>query len=296
VLKIANSVCGIVVTFFPEQGALENLTQLRSQVEGLIVVDNASSVDGINSLRAASQALEFELVENGENLGIAAAMNIGVRRAKALGYRFVALFDQDSTVTPSFIDAMVRSYQSNPNRERVAILGATYEHRVTGASPKPGLLAKDGGPIEVMTSGSFMPIEIFDRCGYFQEDLIIDRVDYEYCFRVRDCGYRVMICPGAKLIHSAGAPAEVGLLGKTLMVFSNHSAARWYYISRNSVLLVRKYGARYPRWATGTILYILVKAPLKIVLVRGDKWKKIGNVIRGISDGILGRTGKRVPL
>ena len=291
-----NRVCAVVITFHPQPDTLMNLATLRPQVEGLVVVDNGSGAEAIASLRAASQALIFTLIENGQNLGIATGLNIGVQWAKSHGYDFVGLFDQDSTVTDGFMEKMVSMYQAHSRRDSIALIGAGYKHRVTGECPAPRFLARDGGPIEVMTSGTFMPTRIFDACGYFEDDLFIDLVDYEYCFRVRRAGYIALCCHEALLLHAAGSPARVKLLGKTILTFSNHGAGRWYYITRNSFLLLGIYGKQFPQWAIATVFQLFIKAPMKILLVKGNRLKKICNMILGAMDGLRGRTGYRVKL
>ena len=71
-----NQVCAVIVTFRPRAEDLGNLARVRPQVEDLVVVDNGSPGEELLLLRAASRELNFALIENGQNLGIAAALNI----------------------------------------------------------------------------------------------------------------------------------------------------------------------------------------------------------------------------
>jgi rhamnosyltransferase len=291
-----HSVCAIVVTYHPHPDMVGNMAIILSQTEAMVVVDNGSTDSELEILRDASRVLGFELIENGQNLGIAAGLNLGVHWAKSRGFPFVALFDQDSTVTDGFIGKMVSMYENHPRRTRVGLIGAGYRHKVTGECPPPRLLAKDGGPVEIMTSGSFLPTGIFDDCGYFQEDLFIDSVDYEYCFRLREAGFIALHCPEALLLHAAGSPVQVELFGRTIITFSNHSAGRWYYITRNSCFLLSRYGRQFPRWAMATIVLLFIKAPIKVLLVKEERWKKIRNMVLGAIDAGRGRMGYRVKL
>ncbi len=75
--------CAVIVTFHPPPAVLENLAKVRFQVEGLVVVDNGSSSLSLAPFRAAMCEMKFTLIENGANLGIAAALNIGVRWARS---------------------------------------------------------------------------------------------------------------------------------------------------------------------------------------------------------------------
>jgi rhamnosyltransferase len=163
-----SAVCAVIVTFHPQAAALENLARVRAQLQGLVVVDNGSPAELLAPLRAATDQLKFALIENGANLGIAAALNIGVRWAEAQGFRQVLLFDQDSTVTPGFVHAMNSTYSDHPRRHEIAIVMPQYKDRARGEMFKSAYLAADGAPLEVMTSGSFIPVSTFRHCGIFR--------------------------------------------------------------------------------------------------------------------------------
>ncbi len=119
---IANGVCAVIVTFRPSPVVAANIARIRCQVQGLVVVDNASPSEALAPILAASRELDCELIRNGANLGIAAALNIGVKWAKSQGHSFVALFDQDSGITEGFMTSMLQEYESNPLRETIAIV------------------------------------------------------------------------------------------------------------------------------------------------------------------------------
>src|SRR5579859_1400 len=147
------SVCAVVVTYRPDDEVLDNLGAIRPQVEGLVVVDNGSSEEKRNRLRRAAREIKFTLIENGENLGIAAGLNIGVKWAQSQCYPWVALFDQDSTAPPAFIDTMLRAYESSPRRDRMGLLVPRYIDSRRGI-PISAIYAKDGSLEVAMTSGS----------------------------------------------------------------------------------------------------------------------------------------------
>jgi rhamnosyltransferase len=75
----------IVVTFHPRPEYSENLAKILAQVDLLIVVDNGSNEQELTQIRLASREPGFKLIENGDNLGIAAALNLGVREAQKEG-------------------------------------------------------------------------------------------------------------------------------------------------------------------------------------------------------------------
>lgn len=288
------SICAVVVTYHPDDGVLHNLAAIRPQVQGLVVVDNGSSEEKRNRLRLAAREVEFTLIENGDNLGIAAALNIGAKWAESEGYNWVALFDQDSTAPPTFVDTMCHAYNTNRRGDRVALLVPRYIDSRLGI-PLPAIYAEDGSLQVAMTSGSLMPIAIFSQEGWFEESLFIGGVDYEYCLRLRSKGYSVEECTEAVLLHAPADFTECRLNGSRLFRTSNYSAERRYYRDRNNIWMMRKYCTRYPAFFLST-LFSSLKDCLKILLAENDKRRKVFHMVLGVRDGLLGKMGKTVQL
>jgi rhamnosyltransferase len=285
--------CAVVITFCPQAAVLDNLAKVRSQVEGLVVVDNGSLAELLTSLQTAARELDFTLIENEVNLGIAAALNAGVRWARSQGFQYVTLFDQDSTVTEGFCAAMVAQYESHPRRDKVAIVTPSQVERSTGRA-RAHRFAKDGGPLIAITSGSLMPVDIFDRCGWFQEDLIIDCVDHEYCLRARSQGYTLAECRNAVLLVAVGSTTSHQAFGLTISA-RHYSARRRYYITRNRLVMIQRFWKQQPAWCCRT-LQDIVQDTIKVAFVEEGRWGKMGNTARGIYDAFCGRMGKVVEL
>lgn len=288
-----SSTCAVIITFRPHAAVLDNLAKVRPQVGGLVVVDNGSSQELLTPIHTAAREAGFALIENGVNLGIAAALNAGVRWAKAHGFQYVALFDQDSTVNEGFIKAMLAKYESHPQRDKVAIVTPSQVERNTGRIRVHGC-AKDGGPLVAITSGSLMPVEIFDRCGLFEEDFIIDCVDHEYCLRARSLGYTLAQCRQAVLLVAVGSTTCHQAFGLRINA-THHSARRRYYITRNRLVMVQRFWKQQPGWCYRTIRDV-VQDTIKLVLVEKERWSKLRNTARGVHDAFCGRLGKVIEL
>lgn len=285
-----NSVCAVIVTYHPSADMVENMTNILSQVQGMVVVDNGSSADELILLRASSQNTGFHLIENGENRGIAEALNQGVRWAKDKDYPWVILFDQDSKITDGFISQMFATWEAHPNRERVASVHPKYIDPFTGIEPSVAR-ASDGGPIISLTSGALMPTWILDEIGTFASEFFIDLVDIEYCLRIRAASYLIADSRQAILLHTAGHPRKRSFLGFSFQP-TYHSATRHYYISRNRIAVYRKYFLKFPRW-TLYLLYLEIRELAKSILAEQDRGLKFRNFLLGTWDGLVGHMGKR---
>ena len=292
----SHNTCAVVVTYHPEPTVFEHLTAFRSQADGLVVVDNGSKLEEIESLRRESERTGFRLIENGENRGIAAALNTGIRWAIERSYEWVVLFDQDSTIPEGYLDALFASVESETDPEMIAIVAPQYRDPLQDGLYRSRCSAQDGTPLEIMTTGSMLPTWIFERCGWFEEALFIDQVDHEFCFRVRELGYRPLVCENVTIDHLPGSPRGLKLLGIKWISLNDYSPERRYYQTRNGLIIARRYKDTYPLWSRKTRYEILLKNPLKILLAETRQWEKLVNVVRGVVDAYVGRMGKRVDL
>ena len=286
----AQSVCAVMVTYHPTPDMLHNIGRVMAQVQGMVIVDNGSSADEIDMLRKVRQVLDFQLIENGDNLGIAEGLNQGVRWAQSRNYPWVILFDQDSSIDDGFVAQMFEAWRSHPERKRVASIHPRYMDPKTGSVPVVRR-ARDGGPVISMTSGALMPVWIFNKLGWFVSEYFIDWVDIEYCFRIRAAGYLIADSPGAILLHAAGHSQAKRFFGFGFRP-THHSAMRHYYISRNRIAVLRKYLAIFPRWILLS-MYDSLRETVKCLIAEQDRFIKLRRFVLGTWDGLTGRMGKR---
>jgi len=136
-----------------------------------------------------------------------------------------------------------------------------------------------------------MPAWIFEKAGWFASDFFIDWVDIEYCLRIRAAGYLVADTTDAVLLHTAGHPRRITFLGFSFQP-SYHSAVRRYYISRNRVVVFRRYWRVFPRWIV-LLMNEAFRETVKCFLAEEDRPRKFLNFLLGTWDGLIGRMGKR---
>lgn len=269
---------------------VEHLRRVMAEVQGMVVVDNGSSADELEVLRNASREMGFHLIENGENRGIAEALNQGARWAKSSGYSWVLLFDQDSTMCDRFVEELFKTWVSHPHRDQIASIHPRYRHPELGCrslAPR----ARDGSLIWCLSSGTLMPTWIFDEIGWFASEFFIDWVDIEYCFRIRKAGYLIAESSEAILLHEPGKSASSSILGFRFWP-SHHSPLRRYYMSRNRIVVFRKYFLSLPL-CTLKAMERALRDTAKCFLGEKQRPKKFRNFILGTWDGLTGRMGTR---
>lgn len=301
-------VCAVVVTYQPDAELPSRLAPMVRQSGQLVIVDNGSDEPALSALRHWSFSSDkVELLELGDNLGLAAALNRGFDRAAELGFHTVISYDQDSLPAPGMVKELLRVMSEYGDRDRVAAVGPAIvdrnapveSYRWLRANPAfPPLFQRVASNGEyrddvtfIITSGALMPLAVFRAIGPFDEDLFIDYIDHEYCLRARAHGYRVLVSGRAQLLHSLGVKRELRI-GRYTVRPTFHAADRLYYIFRNRIPLLKRYGLREFHWlafdlvATGYNL-------LRVALFEDDRLRKLRAVIAGTTDGLLGRTGAR---
>jgi rhamnosyltransferase len=290
-VPLAPRVCAVIVTYNPHPRFMANVAAINAQTAHSVVVDNGSSSSTQQYLQALEAQHNCTVIRNPQNLGIAAALNLGVRYAMEAEFDWVATFDQDSCVSGEFVSQMLSSYRNATHPEKIAVLAPTYVDRESGI---PGALvrARNGEILHSMASGSMMPASALRIVGAFDESLYMDYVDIEFCLRARRKGMLILQSP-AVLYHSLGRITQHRFFGRGFGT-TNHSAARRYYITRNRLRLLMNYAADWP-WAWREIYAMLAEAA-KVALIENNKWKKFQAMAAGTADALGGKAGRQIEL
>jgi rhamnosyltransferase len=294
-LSARADVCAVVVTYHPDSDFPARLNGIVPQVGGTVVVDNGSCEESSSMLRKLSGGPGLTLINNLENLGVARALNIGVRHAVTHGYSWALLLDQDTEVDEDMVEKLLAAHASYPDADRVAVVGTRFRDTNERPAEPRYLDSKDDHWEEVesvITSGSLLSLNIYAAVGPFRDEFFIDYVDTEYCFRARAAGYRIIETRRPFMSHTIGAPTRHRVLGTTTWT-TNHSPDRRYYIARNNTVLLREYGTTGGgSWRMKSIVRCL-RLCKRIAFFEQGKVEKILAVAQGWWDGMRGKLGPR---
>lgn len=293
----------VTVTYNPD------LAILRAQLDALprgaskIVVDNASAPalrEGLRALlRNRPDAL---LLEHRENLGLAAALNAGVRAAAAAtpAPEDVLLLDQDTEPEPGSVDALVSALHAlTASDPAVAAVGPRLLdvdtglehgfHQLRGWRIARRHLDAASAPLDVIGlngSGTLVRLAPFLGAGGMDASLFIDHVDTEWSFRMRAAGYRLCGVPAARFRHRMGAAGKRYWL-LAWRVWPYRSPWRHYYLFRNTARLLRMphVAAVWKAWAPFKLALTMVAH----ALFDPARGAQLQQMLRGLRDGARGR-------
>ena len=287
----ASNICAIIVTFHPDIDFGVRLASITKQVSTVIVVDNGSTERETTQLYADCTNQKAQLVLNHENLGIATALNLGIKHAIKLNFEWVILFDQDSFANIDLIQKMCAIYTKVTNNQKVAIFAASYTHPKKQAATVTEMEVDWKVVRRAITSGSLMPTAIFNEIGGFKDDYFIDYVDLEFCLRAQAKGYKIVKTSAALMTHAVGDPVVHRLLWFKIKS-TNHSADRRYYIARNHIAMLKAHKNSCTFWLVDCIKKS-AKDALTVTFYESDKKAKIKAILQGVNHGLRNQLGKR---
>lgn len=288
---VSRAVCAVIVTYYPDSGLVNRIERVTKQVAQIVIVDNGSSEQHIEQIRKIADRWAIHLILNASNEGIARALNAGAQWAALQGYRWILTLDQDTAVGSDMMDSMGEAFRGCHFPDRLAVIGSNYRHKVTGRVLSEMIGSKrssEGEITTVLTSGSLISVDAFEAIGGFRDEFFIDCVDHEYCLRARAYGFHVVMTSKPVMEHGIGHLTEHRLLWKTVGT-SNHSPARQYFMTRNTLILAQEYIGKEPGWVL-SYLWSWCKSIMRVCLFEEERIAKIKQIIRGCVDGVLKRT------
>jgi rhamnosyltransferase len=297
-LPKSNNVVAVVTVFRPDEDVFRSLDAIKIVCPTVIVVDDGSSAQ-YTEILSRIEGVVSDVVRQKANLGLAEALNVGIRRAaERFDATHVLTFDQDTQPDPDYLDRALESLQNARDAGldvAVVCAGINNEWTLQDTLRVRGV----NTAVEALQSGFLVPMSTIERIGDFQSGLFIDCVDIEYMFRARRHGMHTVIAESARIAHTVGdriavtfRGRQVHVLGKRLE-FSFHGPLRRYYITRNRLILFKEYAPQHRSWAVRHFLNETKIAVLCFLFGR-DRPQQLFALVAGIADGIVGRDG-RIP-
>lgn len=284
-------VYSIIVCFNPDVDRLIKLcSDLIYQKSKIVLVDNS-----FNSCLNDIVNDNIELIQLGDNLGIAKAQNIGIQFAIKQNADIFVFFDQDSEIEISFLQNLIAPFSLS----KALVTSPVFYDKSQGFRfpsyrlTKFGLLKKvidtngDYNVDVIISSGSATNRKTIELVGLMNEDYFIDFVDTEWSLRCKSKNVPIKVISNAKMIHAIG---EKSIDLKIFRLFV-HSPTRTYYKVRNSFLF---FNNKYVPFLLGikeiasTLIHNFI-----IIFIVSNKLLYINNYFGAIVDGIKGKKGKK---
>jgi rhamnosyltransferase len=277
-------IAAIATAFHPDERLAAVVEAALKSCAEVVVVDNTPAGQP-SAAEPLADLAGVRVLRSGRNVGLAAALNAGVRVLGA-DAEAVLFLDQDSVLAPDLVEGIAEHLAADP---AVAVAapapwdaedGRYYD---PGTDARPDVADRD----TVITSGMLVRRSVLDQMGGFREEFFVDHVDNDFCLRVRAAGGRIVEDKRWKLAHSLGARETHRIFGATFSS-SRHPVWRNYWIARNATILIREHRRTAPAWTRGTRRY-LERWFLFRVLFEAPRSKRAAAILQGFADGLRGR-------
>ena len=244
----------VVVNWNGWQETLEMYASLCSSVYKswrLVTVDNASTDDSCERLEDLGP--QATLIRQNRNVGFAGGCNVGIRAALEQGTDHIFLLNNDASVRPETLGALVEAQAQHP----VAVLGALVRYKASGniqffgsrRSPLTGApqwLDEKADAAELFAqyiqsdfvhgAALFAPSAVFTRVGLFDERFFLTYEETDWCYRALALGVPSLVVRDAIVDHAGSAsmgnemsPLQAYFLQRNrLLFYEKHAGARLY--------------------------------------------------------------------
>ena len=230
----------IILNYNVKELLLKCLESVLKSVQGtgymvqVIVVDNASE-DGSVEATEEIYRNSVEIIRNKENLGFAAGNNVGVKKAKA---PVILFLNPDTVVVDGAIQKTYQYLMGNPDIGaitcRVELPDGKLDYSSHRGFPTPWNsfcyftgLSKifPGSPLFSGYTASYMDIRTTheidcltgaflmvrkiagEQINWWDTDYFFNGEDIEFCFSLKEKGWKIYFYPRVKIIHFKGSSA-----------------------------------------------------------------------------------------
>ncbi|MCX6271739.1 MAG: glycosyltransferase family 2 protein [Bacteroidetes bacterium] len=224
----------------------------------LIIADNASSDDSISFMKENYPGIRVIL--NGHNGGFSKGYNEALAQVKADYY---ILLNSDIEVTPGWIEPLISLMESDKSIAACQPKILSYHDRIMfeyaggagGFIDKYGYpfcrgrifltLEKDEGQYDdtqqiFWATGAcmFVRADLYHQFGGLDNDFFAHMEEIDFCWRMKNAGYKIMYCPDSHVFHVGGGTLPKISWRKTYLNFRNNLILLYKNLPWHSILWV----------------------------------------------------------
>jgi GT2 family glycosyltransferase len=272
---------------------LESLKLTQYPNYEILLVDNGSTDQSVETIKKRYPGLD--MIVNKANLGYAEGNNVGIRRALAKNADYMLLLNNDTVVSPGFLDELIKVVEKDPaigfagpkvyyydynGRKDVINFAGGKVNLWNGRAYHLGWKKADAGQFDTIrevdyVDGSCLMVkkEVIEKIGLLDPVYFAYWEEADWCVRGHRAGYKLMYVPGSKIWHKISA--------------SGTGTAYSYYFARNQFIFMKKNAGK-GKYQVFLLFYFFIELWLMIgyILVYKRDLERALSFFKGIADGI----------
>lgn len=180
--------CSMVVLYEPDNKEIENILDYYDSVDKAYILDNSvesreAVVNDVLSKHSGHVKGKAEYIHFNKNIGLCKALNHGMKLAADEGFEWALIMDADSTFNANVVN-VYKDYIEKNDCSKIGVLAPVHLH-------DRNMESKFEGQRDVswaMTSGCFYNTAVFWKFHGFKEELFVDGLDLDYCYKINGGG------------------------------------------------------------------------------------------------------------
>lgn len=283
---IANYNGGVIL-----RRCIAHLKSLENEIQEIILVDNASKDDALLHLKKEGFS-KLQVIELKENRGISFAYNLGAKSSSAQYLLFLGAdaFPSRGSIT-KLVDYLDQHFRVGLATGKVILRNGLIDKDAYRHFPTPGnalihFLGLDrlygkffpdrtyfvqtgdfSAPFEIdvcISHFMFVRREAFDSIGGFDDNFFVYGEDIDFCYRLKQKGWRIICVPSAEILHYKGV--SVGIRKESQDISSADKETK-IKMARSSVEAMRKFFRKHYWEQYGFLTKWLVSRGIDLLLL-----------------------------
>ncbi|MDI3321653.1 glycosyltransferase [Pinibacter soli] len=287
-MKPIKGLAGVVILYNPDTDVVDNIRSYAPVLEKLWIIDNSEkSHEALVDLQ--SLPTDVEVLSDGVNRGIGNRINLALKASLQHGFKWLLTMDQDSNFSAANLEAYVAKLNEHAEQDSdIGQIGVQYKR--DGQQPDENVVCE---PVTLLiTSGTFVNVQIAFKVGLMDEDLFIDEVDSDFSYKIALKGFKSLLCKGIYMTHSLGQ----NIAARSIINWKKtdrflHVPIRLYYMTRNYLIMRKRYKQYFPadfKKKDVDILHVFKNN----LLYNKNKWISLCMIVRGYIDYRRNYVGK----
>jgi GT2 family glycosyltransferase len=282
----------IIPTFNRKNDLLSCLNSIKDSTYTnleIIVVDNASTDGTYDAVKETFP--NVKLIRNEKNLGVTGGRNRGAIESKG---DYLLFLDHDMVIDRQMIEELLKVLESDTS---IGVAGPVIYYydepsKVWAAGTSIDILTgkvrfntfdssevniNEPFDVQVLPAAFMVKRDVLHKVGLFDDVFFAVYEDTDFCFRIKEAGFRVVCVPKAKAWHKVPTDLKEQEL---------HVLSRSYYIARNRIIFMKKHAK-----PINFIVFLTLFVPIYAVYytwrsLRHWKLRFISEYWKGLFDGI----------
>lgn len=294
-----NEVCGIIVTYNPDESNLEVIRKDCLALHGTIIFDNSTEKyyhDRLdNTIREIQESengyKRITLIRQGQNIGLSKSYNKSVKLAENMGFQFVLILDQDSLITLDALNIIIRDYDIL--LKKGFQVGAMSMHNIqdyytplsflfNGKFRWNGFYYSNNVQEKrnLINSGMLISIQNFNKINGYDESFFLDNSDLEFTLRLRSNNMRLFESYDAKVVVNY----KEAVHNLVIASVTSRKSEREYFVKD----LIRCLPVAYKisRVDMLLVLLLIISKLFGTLLFKHNRRERFSFLISGIKEGI----------